>query len=209
MHGTLVLVGGGEFTAVNEELDRRLVASGGAEVVVLPTADAFEQPQVLVDKAAEYFAGLGATARGLAVYTRAQALEPGAAAALADARFVYLAGDSQLHLRAVLKNTPLWDALLGVLERGGVVAAAGASAAALCDPMLDSRGGGVTLGLALVSPLTFVHRAETLSADWLKRISELAGAAPVAAASSGSALIRTDAGWEQVGPVVVRGTLPQ
>jgi cyanophycinase len=209
MAGTLALVGGGEFETINEALDRRLLAAAGAtEVTVLPTADAFEHPERLVERAVAHFAGLGATVRTVNVLRRSEALEPGSADLLTGTRFVYLAGDSQAHLRAVLKDTPLWSAIVAVLEAGGVVAAASGAAAAMCDPMLDSRGGGVTLGLGLVGPLTFVPRVETLTLEWLKRIRELAGSAAVVEAPSGSAIVRTDSGWERVGSVAVHGELP-
>ena len=54
-----------------------------------------------------------------------------------------------IHLRTALKDTPLWASVCGVLERGGVVAAVGASASAMCDPMTDPRGGAFTFGLGL------------------------------------------------------------
>ena len=48
LNGTIALQGGGPFTA-NDDLDRRLLTSVGADgVVVLPTADAFERPERLV-----------------------------------------------------------------------------------------------------------------------------------------------------------------
>jgi len=209
MAGTLALLGGGEFSDLSEALDRRLLAaSGGTEVVVLPTADAFEHPERLVTAAEASFAGLGATVQGAMVLRRIDALDPSSADHLTGAKFVYVVGDSQLHLKSVLKQTPLWDALLAVLDRGGVVAASGASASALCDPMLDSRGGGVTLGLELVTGLVFVPHAETLTAEWLKRTRSLAGTATVVEARTGSAIVRTDAGWECLGAVEVHGELP-
>ncbi|MGH9083184.1 MAG: hypothetical protein ACRDWN_07560, partial [Acidimicrobiales bacterium] len=58
--GLLALVGGGEWRdgcAFDAEL---LAASGGDEVVVLPTAAAYERPERVVMRAAEWFAGLGA-----------------------------------------------------------------------------------------------------------------------------------------------------
>ena len=49
--GTIVFQGGGAFTA-HDDLDRRLLKDGKAKkVVVLPTADAFERPEVLVTAA--------------------------------------------------------------------------------------------------------------------------------------------------------------
>ena len=53
MAGTIALVGGGPFTA-NDDLDRRLLAAVGADrVVVLPTADAFEEPATLIARGDE------------------------------------------------------------------------------------------------------------------------------------------------------------
>ncbi len=210
--GTLALLGGGEFGPVgaNEDIDRRLLgAAGSTDVVVLPTADAFEHPQVAVDHAVAWFAGLGATATGLMVLNRRDALDEAMAATVSAARFVYLVGDSPLHLRSVMKGTPVWAAIGDVLTAGGVVAAAGAAAAGICDPMTDPRGGAFTLGLGLARPLAIVNQAETWSHDRLHRTRQLAGNFPVATLPSGTALIRSDAGWETLGEgVEVTGELP-
>ena len=77
-------------------------------------------------------------------------LDPAAAEPLRGVRAVYLVGDQPLHLRSVLKDTPLFAAVHDVLASGGLVAAVGGSAAALCDPMVDPRGGAFTLGLGLL-----------------------------------------------------------
>ena len=69
------------------------------------------------------------------------------------ARFVYLSDGSPLHLRSVLKGSPLFDALLYAHGRGAVIAASGAGATVVCDPMVDPRGGAYTVGLGIVSGL--------------------------------------------------------
>ena len=84
------------------------------------------------------------------VMRRGEAMDEGAVGVVRGARAVYLVGDQPLHLRSVLKGTPLWDAITQVLADGGVVAATGGSAAAMCDPMVDPRGGAFTLGLGLI-----------------------------------------------------------
>ncbi len=210
--GVLALLGGGEFSPVgeNEAIDRRLLAAaGGADVVVLPTADAFEHPQVAVDHAVAWFADFGARASGLMVLNRRDALDEANAVAVRAARFVYLVGDSPLHLRSVMKGTPVWEAIGDVLASGGVVAAAGAAAAGICDPMTDPRGGAFTLGLAIVRPLAIVNQAETWSHDRLHRTRQLASGFPVATLPSGTALICTDGRWDTVGTgVELTGTLP-
>ena len=52
------------------------------------------------------------------VVDRASAEDPGMAAAVARARFVYLAGGSPLHLRAALKKSAVFDALRASLVSG-------------------------------------------------------------------------------------------
>jgi cyanophycinase len=70
--------------------------------------------------------------------------------AMRVARFVYLSDGSPLHLRSVLKASPLFDALLYAHSRGAVIAASGAGATVVCDPMVDPRGGAYTVGLGIV-----------------------------------------------------------
>jgi cyanophycinase len=106
----------------------------------------------------------------------------------------------------VLKATPLWQAISDVLDAGGVVAATGGSAAAMCDPMVDPRGGAFTLGLGLAVGLALVTEAETWSSERLHRTLKLANT-PVVELPTGAALLRTADGWEQVGDVVVHGEL--
>src|SRR5215213_7715483 len=141
MTGTIALVGGGPFAA-NDDLDRRLLTAAGAQhVVVLPTADAFEEPATLVTAAMNWGERLGVEIEALMVLQRHDAEEGDAADVIRAARAVWLVGDSSMHLRSALKETPVFVAIGEVLAAGGVIAAVGPSAAAMCDPMLDQRGG--------------------------------------------------------------------
>lgn len=204
--GTIVLQGGGAFVA-NDDLDRRLLADAGVErIVVLPTADAFERPQLLVDAALAWGARIGVVVEPLMVLTRREA--DAAAAAVVDAApAVALVGDSSNHLRSALKGTPLFEAIVALARRGGTVVACGASAAALCDPMSDQRGGGFALGLGLVQGMAVIPGTEAWPHDQLERAHSLADT-PVVDLPTGSAVVRTPGGWEIVGPAVVHGTLP-
>ena len=149
--GTLALVGGGEWRDGTRDLDAALLeASGGTEVLVLPTAAAYEHPDRVVDAASAHFAKLGATVRGLPVLHRTEAESPDISETVRDARFVYFADGSPLHLRSVLKGSALFDALLAAYRSGAVLAASGAGATVLCDPMVDPRGGAYTVGLGVV-----------------------------------------------------------
>ena len=207
MTGTVALMGGGAFTA-NDELDAQLLASVGADrVVVLPTADAFEHPERLVAAAMNWGERLGVDIEALMVLRRVDALDAAAAEPLRGARAVYLVGDQPLHLRSVLKDTPLFDAVNEVLSSGGLVAAVGGSAAALCDPMVDPRGGAFTLGLGLVGSLALATEAETWSPERLHRTRELANTT-LAVLRTGDALVHDNTGWRSVGRPELFGDLP-
>ena len=207
MTGTIALQGGGPFTA-NDELDARLLrASGATKVVVLPTADAFEHPERLVASAMNWGERLDVDVEALMVMRRGEALEDGPARLLHGAKAVWLVGDQPLHLKSVMKDTPLFTALRDVIADGGVVTATGGSAAALCDPMVDPRGGAFTLGLGLVQGLALVTEAEGWSPERLHRTRKLANTA-FAVLRTGDALLKTAAGWELVGAPEVHGDLP-
>ena len=207
MNGILALQGGGPFAA-NDDLDRRLMTEVGAtRAVVLPTADAYEHPERLVAAAMLWGERLGVDFEALMVMRRSEAMDSSAVNVIHGARAVYLVGDQPLHLRSVLKATPLWEAITQVLAEGGVVAATGGSAAAMCDPMVDPRGGAFTLGLGLVVGVALVTEAETWSADRLHRTLKLANT-PLVELPSGAALLHTDGVWEQVGNVTLHGDLP-
>jgi cyanophycinase len=152
--GTLALVGGGEWRDGTAELDAALLeASGGKEVLVLPTASAYEHPDRAGEVAAAHFARLGAKVRALPVLHRTEAESDEVGETVRDARFVYLADGSPMHLRSVLKGSALFDALLAAYRSGAVLAASGAGATVLCDPMVDPRGGAYTVGLGIVEGL--------------------------------------------------------
>jgi cyanophycinase len=174
MTGPLVLVGGGEWTDGCSFDAALLEQSGAAEVVVLPTGSAYEHPQRLVDAATEWFSALGAKVVGLDVVGRTDALVPANVDAVRGARFVYLAGASPMHLRSVLKDTPLWDALASSWHDGAVLAGTSAGAMALCDPMVDPRGGAFTLGLGLLDGLSVVPHFDGWSEEKRHRTLQLA-----------------------------------
>jgi cyanophycinase len=207
MNGILALQGGGPFVA-NDDLDRRLIAAVRAtRVIMLPTADAYEHPELLVAASMAWGERLDVEVEALMVMRRGEAMEDGVVGVIRGARAVYLVGDQPLHLRSVLKGTPLWEAIAQVQASGGLVAATGGSAAAMCDPMVDPRGGAFTLGLGLIDGLALVTEAETWSTDRLHRTLKLANT-PIVELPSGSALVRTAQGWEQVGEMTLHGALP-
>jgi cyanophycinase len=178
-----------------------LEASGATEVVVLPTAAAYWHPETAIETATSYFSDLGASVKACGVLRRADAEDPANAGIVRAARFVYLAGGSVLHLRSVLKASPVWDALVAAWADGAVVAGSSAGAMVLGDTMVDPRGGALTLGLGLVPQLAVLPHASTWSDEKTHRTVRLAsGDLRIAAIDERTALVRDKAGhWRKKG----------
>ena len=207
MTGTIALPGGGPFTA-NDDLDRRLLARRRCR----PGRRAADRRRVRgagdADRGGD---DVGRTARrrgrgadGAAAPRRRGrrgrrrgARRPGR---LPRRRLVDApAQRAQGHRRCSPRSA-------SVLARGGLVAAVGSSAAALCDPMLDQRGGAFTLGLGLVAwrvdrsprPSRGATSGASARCRWpTRRSSNCRPARPLRPA--------TPAGWELVGDATVHG----
>jgi cyanophycinase len=209
--GLLALVGGGEWQEGCSFDAEFLAASGGDQVLVLPTAGAYEHPERLVARAGAWFEPLGASVEGLMVLTRADAQNDGAADIVRRARLLYLAGSSPMHVRSVLKHSAVWDALVAAWHDGAVVVGSSGAAMALTDPMVDARGGGLTIGLGLVAGVAVVpHFGESTDDEHGQKMHRsvlLAPAGtPVVGMPERTALVRDpDGSWRSAGdhPVAV------
>lgn len=203
--GVLALVGGGEWQEGCTFDAELLTASGSDEVLVLPTAAAYEHPERVVVRAGEWFGSLGARVEGLMVLGRSDAEDGGAAAVMRAARLIYVAGSSPMHIRSVLKNSLVWSALVDAWHEGAVVVGTSGAAMALTDPMVDARGGGLTIGLGLLTGLAVVPHFGDVHEDEhgekLHRSVHLAPAGtPVAGIPERTALIRDPGGrWSSAG----------
>ncbi|MDA8266343.1 MAG: Type 1 glutamine amidotransferase-like domain-containing protein [Actinomycetota bacterium] len=193
--GPLALVGGDEWKPGCEFDAELLERSGRSEVLVLPTAAAYEHPERAVEAARSWFAPFGGTVRALMVLSHADACLEENAAAVREAGFVYLSDGSPLHLRSVLKGSAVFEALTAAWHGGTVLAGSSAGATVLCDPMVDPRGGAYTVGLGLVGQLAVVPRQRGAAVAW--RTLELAPpGVPLVAIDERTALIREpDGNW--------------
>lgn len=202
MSGTLALLGGAEWTE-GVTLDARLAAESSAtEVVVLPTATAYENPDARIEAARRAFEPLGLSVTVLPVYKRAQAMEPEWGRIAAGASWLYLSGGSPMHLRSVLLDTPLWHGITEAFEGGATLVGAGEAASVFCDALPDPRGGAFTVGLDMIDTLTVLPRYERWSEDTLHRTVSLAPAGlPVVGLDAKTALLRApDGTWSTEGP---------
>ncbi len=201
MTGVLALVGGDEFSPTCT-FDRELLdAAGTDEVMILPTAAAYEHPGRYVERGIEHFASLGARAQGLDVLARRDALDGDNAASVRAAKCIYLVGGSAMHAKSVLMHSPVWDALVEAWNDGATVAGSAAGGQILCDPMVDSRGGAFTLGLGLISGVAVIPQRNIWSEDALHRTRALSGPdLALLGVDEGTAAIRSPEGtWHAAG----------
>ncbi len=199
--GTLGFVGGAEWNQGCSFDAFLLERSGSKQVTLLPTAAAYERPDLAVAHATEWFAGLGARVNAAMVITRADAEDPNFVQMLADSSFIYLGGGSALHLFSVLKHSQCYGAIVSAFANGAVVAGSSAGAMVLGDPMVDPRGGGLTLGLGLVKGLAVMPHYSSASAELKHRTQTLAEPEVVIAGiDEQTALIREpDGRWFSMG----------
>jgi cyanophycinase len=132
--GTLALVGSGEYLPPMEGVDRYLLGClpGPADVICLPTAAGTEGAARIgywSNLGTGHFNHLGAErVEALPVIDRTSAGNDAFARRIRAANFVYLSGGKPDYLLNTLTDTPVWQAIVSVLERGGVVAGCSAGA---------------------------------------------------------------------------------
>jgi cyanophycinase len=152
MSGTLALVGAGEFLDTMDQVDQKLLAmAGGARVVVLPTASAPDGPGVperWAKMGVDHFNRLGAQTDAVMALDRAACADPALAERVRAADLVYFSGGKPDYLYNTLVDTPVWNAVIDVLARGGVVAgcSAGAMIMGAYVPVFSRRLGMPSIG---------------------------------------------------------------
>lgn len=188
--GMLGLMGGAEFLAGNFFDAEFIQAADAKEVVVLPTAAAYLDRSQLQEQAREWFYNFGVQAKILDVYSRVDAMSADNAAAVREARMIYVVGGSPMHLRSVMMRSAVWDALEAAWADGATLVGSGAGGDVMCDAMVDPRGGAFTVGLGLLHNLAFIPRYNLWSRDKVRRTVLLASPSlPVVGIALQTALI--------------------
>lgn len=149
---TLIVIGGAEDRFGERTILREVVARAGgnaARVAVVATASSLGTE--ILDAYESVFGHLGvAEVRRLRPETRAEADEPGPAAALNGVDAVFMTGGNQLKLSAVITGTRFGHAIHEAYRRGVVVAGTSAGASAMSTHMIafgdesDSPRQGIT-----------------------------------------------------------------
>lgn len=141
-HGTVALVGAGEYLPEILPVDKKLLEriQGTARVVVLPTASAPDGESVYerwASMGVEHFAQLGVTAEPIMLLNRIDAENADIAARLANANFIYFSGGKPRYLLETLQGTLSWQAILNAYAAGGIIAGCSAGAMVLGSEVFD------------------------------------------------------------------------
>jgi cyanophycinase-like exopeptidase len=156
--GPLALVGSGEYTPAMLEVEAGLLAGRAPRYVQIPTAASAEGEDRLrywVDLGQAQADRLGVQAVPLLVASRDDAHDPEIVGQVAGAGLIYLSGGSPSLLADILRDTPLWKAIVAEWESGAALAGCSAGAMAMSAHVPELRhpvNGGVP-GLGLLPHL--------------------------------------------------------
>jgi cyanophycinase len=138
--GFLALVGGDEFKAGNEAHDRLLTAHRGqGPAFVIPTAAARQRPDLAVATAQQWFKGLGLDVVELPVLKRSDATAATNVELAERGGLFYLTGGDPGLVVDVLRDSPVWRAIVAAWRRGAALAGSSAGAMALGEWTLVRR----------------------------------------------------------------------
>jgi len=132
MSGPLALVGGDELHPGNEPQDEVLVAAAaGGPAYVLATAAARQRPDLAVRHARDWFGSLGLEVEELPATTRTLTKDPGVVRRASEGRFFYLVGGDPGLTVDVLRDSPVWEAVVNAWRRGAALGGSSAGAMAI------------------------------------------------------------------------------
>lgn len=157
--GTIIAIGGRE----DKEGDKTILAEvarriKGGKLVV--TAIASEEPEGLLKDYRKIFESIGVKdVTLLEVNDRSEAQDPKKFEFLDKAAGMFFTGGDQLRITSQIADTPIFERILDIYKRGGVIAGTSAGASVVCATMLTAgngsrspKAGGVNMapGLGLV-----------------------------------------------------------
>lgn len=146
------IVGSGEYLAPMESVDRELLGLLPAQpkVVCIPAAAGTEGDTMIdrwMHRGVDHFRALGVEADGVRVWDRSSANDPALADTVAAADFVYLSGGRPNYLHSVLESSLVWDAIVDVTDRGGLLVGCSAGAMIQGEVFMGFTGRNTGFGL--------------------------------------------------------------
>ena len=174
----LALVGSGEYLPAMEAVDSELISRlpEAPRVVCLPTAAGKEGPERVnywSCLGVDHFTGLEAKVESLPVIDRASANDKVFADTIANANVVYLSGGKPNYLYDTLKNSLVWEAVLSVLDKGGLLAGCSAGAMVLGEKFFGFPG--LKTGFNFLPGVTIIPHFDEIPVYVIKSVQTLAG----------------------------------
>lgn len=174
MVGPLALVGGDELNPGNEAQDALLAAAAaGGPAYVVATAAARHRPELAVAHARDWFARFDLDVVELPVRNRTQARSRETAELAANGRFFYLVGGDPGIVPDVLRDSPVWLAIVSAWRSGAALAGSSAGAMAMGQWTLirgrypGDRRRRYRDALALVPGIAVLPHYATFGHEWV------------------------------------------
>ncbi len=158
MTPTIALIGSGEYLERCRPVDEHLLSllelgDRSPRVACLPTAAAKDGERIWrgwQERGVAHFTSLGAQTVAVDVIDRTTADDDAMVRDISGADLVYLSGGKPTLLHQLLEGTAAWAAILGVLDRGGILAGCSAGAMVQGSHIAGLRGGAGSVGFGLL-----------------------------------------------------------
>ncbi|MFP5288232.1 MAG: cyanophycinase [Thermoanaerobaculia bacterium] len=139
-HGNLIIIGGHEDKNGESEILAKVAERVGSGKLVIATVGSQEPDEMWKDYK-KVFGSLGVKRiEHLHVETREEGLDEKKAKILDGATVVFFTGGDQLRITSQLGDTPIYQKLQDMYERGGTIAGTSAGASVMSGTMLVSGG---------------------------------------------------------------------
>src|SRR5688572_12861188 len=139
-HGKLIIIGGHEDKDGENEILRQVADRVGNGKLVVATVGS-QEPEEMWKDYKKALSALGVKrVEHLHVETREEALDEKKAKILDGATVVFFTGGDQLRITSQLGDTPIYQKLQDMYERGGTIAGTSAGASVMSGTMLVAGG---------------------------------------------------------------------
>lgn len=167
----LALVGSGEYLPQMNPVDQYMFDAMDEDprVICLPTAAGMEgkrRVEYWSSLGLEYFNKLGVSVSTVPVINQESANNNEFANKIQAANYIYISGGHPYYLYSTLKASIVWDAILQVYRRGGVIAGCSAGAMVMGTQFLSHLGW--ISGFNLIPGIIIPHYDEI--PGWLKKL---------------------------------------
>ena len=200
-HGTIALVGAGEFLPTMLPVDKYLVErlNETPRVAIVPTAsapDGGDVPDRWAKLGVEHFTQLGVAVEPVMLLDHADANNAAIVSQLAGANFVYFSGGKPRYLLETLQGTAAWQTILEMLARGGIIAGCSAGAMVLGEALFDFPQVWRTVpALGLVPGIAVIPHFNEIPSAFTSTIASMRRKITVVGVDGTTALVGSDGQW--------------